>query len=272
MKLATALLAIANLLLGWLIVYPQPQQSENRPVVAVVAGSVESLTLLRERAGVSASADQGVLRAPPPESLASATAPRSDPAQPIPAQTAPPTDESRTTGAQPAVEPSASQVDPDRAAVAASVSERVCQTIGPFGTRGSAESLLDALQGMNTDAVLRAAQIEQPSGYWVYLPPMPAPDAERIVAELSQKGVKDYFLGRQNFISLGVFSDKGSAEKRFSDIADLGYMPKLEARFLTHEVFWIDMAEPAERSFSEAQWADMLRGEPGVDRRPVSCE
>lgn len=271
MKLAAALLAIANLLLGWFIVYPQPQQSENRPVVAGVTGSVESLTLLRERPGV-VSADQGERRAPLPETLGNATAQRMDPAQPIPAQAVPATGESRTTGSAAAVEPSASHVDPDRIAVATYTSGRVCQTIGPFVTRESAESLLDALQGMNTDAVLRAAQIEQPSGYRVYLPPMPATDAERIVAEFSQRGVKDYFLGRQNFVSLGVFSDKASAEKRFSDIADLGYMPKLEARFLTQEIFWVDLAEPADRSFSEAQWADILRGESGVERRPVSCE
>jgi hypothetical protein len=66
---------------------------------------------------------------------------------------------------------------------------------------------------------LSQRSVEQNHGYWVYIPPMKKRSAvERKIAQLKERGVKDYFVVQekgkwQNAISLGVFKTKEAAEK-----------------------------------------------------------
>lgn len=149
---------------------------------------------------------------------------------------------------------------------------RLCHSIGPFPDRQRLTAFLNELTGLDQDPVVRMSRIEQPSGYWVYLPSMPRTEARAIVGELAAKGVQDYFLGRQNFISLGVFNDKRTAEDRVREIAALGYQPRLEPRFLTREVFWLDLEESGADPIAEGQWQVLLGAHDGIRRQPVACQ
>jgi hypothetical protein len=66
---------------------------------------------------------------------------------------------------------------------------------------------------------LSQRSVEQNHGYWVYIPPMKKrADVERKVAQLKERGVKDYFVVQEkgkwlNAISLGVFKTRDGAEK-----------------------------------------------------------
>jgi hypothetical protein len=159
-----------------------------------------------------------------------------------------------------------------RAPESASPPQRICQTVGPFADRRAVDTFVAKLSALGPKTAVREVQVEQPSGYWVYLPAMPRADAQRIVADFASKGVKDYFLGRQNFISLGVFSDKPSAEKRVEEIAALGYPSRLEPRFLTHQVYWVDLEELDNRPLSTSQWDTLMVEQTGIRRQPLSCE
>jgi hypothetical protein len=152
--------------------------------------------------------------------------------------------------------------------------QRICQTVGPFADRMAVDTFVATLStlGPGPKTAVREVQVEQPSGYWVYLPAMPREDAQRIVADFASKGVKDYFLGRQNFISLGVFSDKPSAEKRVQEIAALGYPSRLEPRFLMHQVYWADLEELDNRQLSADQWGTLMAEQTGIRRQPLTCE
>lgn len=149
---------------------------------------------------------------------------------------------------------------------------RICQTLGPFPDRQGVDGFVNELTAMGLEPAVRTVQIEQPSGYWVYLPSMPRTDARRIVDELANKGVRDYFLGRQNFISLGVFSDKRSAEVRVREIVGMGYQPHLEPRFLTRDVYWIDLEERGPAPISDARWQALLEPLTDIRRQPLACE
>lgn len=276
MKVAALALLLANLILyGWLYTHPQ------QPSVGVIRttqlpASVEPLMLLRERAQKAESeheplpvrmqagpmAEPGVQQ-PSPDSIdtaQNAIPARSEmPSQPIDAESSP---------------VAASDMAPVGASETAPTppSERLCQTIGPFPVRAEADTLAETLTALGREPAIRTSQVEQPSGYWVYLPSMPRAEARRIIDDLAAKGVKDYFLGRQNFISLGVFSDKRSADMRMQDITSLGYAPRLEPRFHTREVFWIDLEEPSSERIDDAQWAELLKNRPELRRQPVACE
>lgn len=61
--------------------------------------------------------------------------------------------------------------------------------------------------------------VEKKHGYWVYVPPMKKRvEVEKKIAQLKERGVKDYFVVQEegkwlNAISLGVFKTKEAAQK-----------------------------------------------------------
>ena len=269
MKLVAVVLLVANVLLfGWIMDHQQPGRPDVSPLASVVHGAMESLTLLRQRPERPDAGTSAAKAAPDPRPLETAR-PAVEPPRPVDVQ--PPEVRSPSTGPDPDI--TGSQADePAANAMQGEAPKTICQTIGPFDTRTRAQRVAGVLSDVQVEPKLRTARMEQPSGYWVYLPSMASPDAKRIVGELAAKGVKDYFLGRQNFISLGVFSDKLSAERRVREISELGYRPKLEPRFLAQEVFWVDIAELPEHRMSDKQWGELLLNETGARRQIIRCE
>ncbi|MEE8442039.1 MAG: TCP-1/cpn60 chaperonin family protein, partial [Spirochaetia bacterium] len=88
-----------------------------------------------------------------------------------------------------------------------------CQTIGPFLTQDTLAAAKKALRALSLDMEERNSQIREQIDYWVYLPSMEREAALRAIRVLDQNKVKDYFIGKQNLISLGTFADKDRAEK-----------------------------------------------------------
>ena len=80
-----------------------------------------------------------------------------------------------------------------------------------------------ALAALKLGDKLTLRSVEQDHGYWVYIPPMKKrSQVESKIAQLKERGVKDYFVvqekGRwQNAISLGVFKSNEAAQK-FLDV------------------------------------------------------
>lgn len=274
MKFVVYALILANLVMfGWL--YQHRNASRELSVsVTQLPPSIEPMVLLRERGKTMPAIVPAETRAEP-----------SAQTEPVPPAPTPATTviDSASSG----LAPSPSQTDSGTAPLAESVPEsvpgpamqtteeqpaRLCQSIGPFPERPSADGFIAKLSGLKLLTTVRTAHIEQPSGYWVYLPSMSRTQAQDIVRDFEQHGVKDYFLGRQNFISLGVFTDKRSAEVRTQTITALGYTPRLEPRFLSREVYWVDLEDPSGEPVSAAQWDALLVGWPGIRRQPFTCE
>ena len=278
MKAAALALMLANLVVfGWL--YTHPQQPGGVIHATPLPATVEPLVLLRERTKAveteretpsAQKQTEPVIAAAVQEPISGQVDTPQEPA-PIPSETTTPVQAPEAAGDGPQLETPASDSMAE-APPAEPALERICQTIGPFPTATQADAFVSKLTAVDREPAIRAARIEQPSGYWVYLPTMPRPEARSIIDDLAAKGVKDYFLGRQNFISLGVFSDKRSAEMRMREITALGYAPRLEPRFLTREVFWVDLEEPASQRLEAARWDDLLKDHPDLRRQSVACE
>ncbi len=280
MKLVAFVLLFANLaLFGWLYTHPQQPQADVIRAPQLPA-SVEPLVLLRERPKTAGAAAEMPLPAPAERMPAAVIqTPSSDQAE-LPQGSLPATPDLPSQAQLSEAAAALTQAPADAAAEAPAgppsapvvQPERLCQTVGPFPERAEADAFVAELSALGREAALRTAQVEQPSGYWVYLPSMPRAEARRIIDDLAAKGVKDYFLGRQNFISLGVFTDKRSAESRVRDISALGYTPRLEPRFLTREVFWIDLEETASARIDDARWIELLNNRTNLRRQSVACE
>jgi hypothetical protein len=122
-----------------------------------------------------------------------------------------------------------------------------CTSIGPFATQADMRGALNALTPLVSRIQFREARATETRGYWVYLPATSNREQSLAIArQLSAKGVRDYYVvtagDQQNTISLGLFRDKGNADKRRNEVAALGFDPQLVTRTEDLPVYWVDFA------------------------------
>jgi hypothetical protein len=127
-----------------------------------------------------------------------------------------------------------------------------CSSIGPFATQADMRGAINALTPLVSRIQYREAHATETRGYWVYLAAMPSREQALATArELSQKGVRDYYVvtagDQQNTISLGLFRDRGNADKRRNEVAALGFNPEMNKRTEELPVYWVDFATDPQR-------------------------
>ena len=285
MKWSIYILILANLLLfAWW--YPSTGSVQQTPPAPQMPPGTEPLVLLEEhdaRRIAAAGEAAPVPEAPGEEAGAAVGEPVPEPAAPTAPEPlpdlvqAPPALEPVPEPAPP-VDPAAPPAfasDPDPEPVPAPTPEPepdiACLSIGPFADEAATGALRQQLSATGLDPQLRSETIQQPAGYWVYLSSRPLDEARAIVEDLSRQGIEDYFIGRQNFISLGVFSDRATAERRRAEIEQYGYQPEVEQRFRTTSRYWLDLEAPESDLPTAAQWNDWLNEYPDVRREMKPC-
>ncbi len=250
MRYLVYILVLANLAyFGWHQYSPAEKPPEMKPVP--LAPGIEPLVLLSERPGaeppaVAAIKKTGKVR------------------QPV---------ETAETETESIIEYSApAQVEATQDAVAGLEPGRVCQTIGPLLDKNDAASISAQLYQQGYQPAVRGGEVREPSGYRVYMPAMPAGEARAIVNDLNASGMKDYFIGKRNHISLGIFSSKRKAQTRLKRIKTLGYDAVLDQRYRTRTVFWLDIEEQEQSLLSSEFWDRIQTQYADIRVQRVSCE
>lgn len=157
-------------------------------------------------------------------------------------------------------------------AVAVAANDR-CQSIGPFPTQVDMRAAMQTLTPHVPRIQYREEQAHQSRGFWVFLPALPSRDAALTAARgLSAKNVRDYYVvtagDQQNTISLGLFHDRGNAERRRAEIAALGFKAQMNERVETLPVYWVDFVLPPAGGFD---WRIWLPGRDDLQSTQVSC-
>jgi hypothetical protein len=148
----------------------------------------------------------------------------------------------------------------------------VCQTVGPLIVESDARAISELLSSQGYSPHTRVGEVREPSGYWVYMPAMEADKARRIVAELDANGMKDYFIGKQNYISLGIFSRKDKAQSRLDQVQALGFDAILDQRYRTRSVYWLDIEEREKPLLGSDLWAEIQTQHTDIRVQRVSCD
>ena len=122
-----------------------------------------------------------------------------------------------------------------------------CFHIGPFPDSGLVARAETRLNELQLTYSRRSDETRQATGYLVYLPPLPSPQAaERRRQELTRLGFKDHALmqeeGMQNAISLGLFSVEANAENRVRELAAKNVQARIQSFQQTRTRFWLDVA------------------------------
>jgi hypothetical protein len=115
-----------------------------------------------------------------------------------------------------------------------------CLALGPFKIVDEVKVATAQLDKLGLQSRQRIAEVREENGYWVYLPSMERAAALEITRKLDEHGDSDYYIGRDNFIALGTFNNIERAEKRLGEVRELGLDAILEARFRTHDSYWLE--------------------------------
>jgi len=112
---------------------------------------------------------------------------------------------------------------------------RVCYRLGPLLKKKKIDGLQKWLKKQDITAILRRNQRYEVSLHWVYFPPFQDhAEAQKQAKRMKGKGIRDiYVLSRGDMshaISLGVFSQRASMEKRIAELKKQGYTPSVGTR------------------------------------------
>lgn len=116
----------------------------------------------------------------------------------------------------------------------------LCHALGPFLAPEQLEVVAERLGELGLETRKRSAETQQESGWWVYLPAMPRAEATKVMQLMDENNDREYYLGKDNFISLGTFRVQSRAERRMGTVRKLGLEPVLEARYEAQITHWLD--------------------------------
>jgi len=144
-----------------------------------------------------------------------------------------------------------------------------CHRLGPFYAAADMQAVAAQLHesGYTPEQVTSENRIR--IGYWIYLPAMGVDKAQEVAELLDSEHDKEYFIGKDNVISLGAFKQRSRAEIRLATVHKYGLDPLLEPRYRTNTVYWLKI----EGLDGKAEVLEAIkRQHPGVDMQIRVCE
>ena len=143
-----------------------------------------------------------------------------------------------------------------------------CQTLGPILAVAQLRSLGGKLDELGLESRHRTTGNQQAIGYWVYLPAMERSQALEIKGKLDKRKDKEYYIGKDNFISLGTFRGKSRADVRLGQVRKLGLEAVLEPRYKKNTVHWLDIDR---QTGNVIDLGTVLEEYPGIKLQEQAC-
>ena len=151
----------------------------------------------------------------------------------------------------------------DKTSLKSNNSNELCFVAGPYPLLSNAQSSAKWFRGKSkVQAEIQADEV--PTVFWVYLPPYKnQKEANRQAQHLAHLGITDYVLvttGKLKYaISLGVYRDQASAQRRVDELHRKGYKrARLEKQRQGNKRYWLSVKMSATQkdlmvSFKRAQ-------------------
>lgn len=147
--------------------------------------------------------------------------------------------------------PPSQRAQPDTAQKMALSQPTVCLSVGPFGDIANSAQAAALLRAKGFDPKQRAEAAQTSSGYWVYVNGLKTQaEADKALATLEKSGIKDALVMPQTAdagrrLSLGLYSDRGRADRRAQTVRAAGLEAEVAERKLPGTVYWVDLVPPA---------------------------
>lgn len=142
-----------------------------------------------------------------------------------------------------------------------------CHVLGPFMVAAEMQAAGARLRELGFEPQPRSSDVQKQIGYWVYLPTLGHEQALQVVNVLKENKVKDYFIGAEDLVSLGIYRELASANKHRERIRKLGFEPLIEPRYSTGTVHWLDL-----ENFETSAGQQILEKYPEIRLKKLACQ
>ncbi len=232
----------------------------SRDQEAIVAGEPEppaTTSAMVNRLLLLSELEQGVLRQrrnlPSPRSVALA--------KPQPPSEAAPADAE------------SAKVSLDHNLAVASQSHIECYTLGPLQNEDDIVALSAWFNAQGSQAKLRSDERREVVSTWVFLPPLESREAADVrVRDMQLANIDDIYViprgDMANAISLGLYSQNDSLQRRISQLEERGFPPSLLPRYRTVMASWFDVTTSAAQPMTVGVLDQIF---PGLIVRQVAC-
>ncbi len=130
------------------------------------------------------------------------------------------------------------------------VADRECYTLGPLENEDDISALGAWFNAQGSQATLRSDERREVTSTWVFLPPLASREAaDARVREMQAANIDDIYViprgDMANAISLGLYSQKDSLQRRVSQLEGQGFTPSVLPRYRTATASWFDVTTSA---------------------------
>lgn len=155
------------------------------------------------------------------------------------------------------------------------VSPPLCKMVGPFDSEQTAATFTERLAVLDLAAQVRHVELSSGEGYWVHFPAEASRDAaRRRLAQLQSRGVDSYMIPKgelKNGISLGVFSQKKSANAKVAELKAMGYEPEVRVIDRLYKEIWVVLDEGEEQKIAKSAWKTLTQENFSLQERENLC-
>jgi len=165
--------------------------------------------------------------------------------------------------------------DEPKVATAAPLADApLCYTLGPFKQQQVMQEAVNEFRQSGIEIDSRSSVEKEYLGMMVYIDGHANRQQALATSQaLTSRGVREFIIvnepGKNNALSLGVFSLKKNADRRRQRISALGYEVKTEARYRNRTIYWLDYAQSENQALGAL--VERLRQSLGISRIARQC-
>lgn len=148
-----------------------------------------------------------------------------------------------------------------------------CYTVGPLQNEDDISALAAWFNAQGSQAKLRDDERREVVSTWVFLPPHATrEDADRKVRAMQTANIDDIYViprgDMANAISLGLYTQDDSLQRRVSELEARGFSPSVLPRYKTVTASWFDVVTNSAQPMTVGVLDQVF---PGLIVRQVSC-
>lgn len=158
---------------------------------------------------------------------------------------------------------------------AAQPSGSACLFLGGFDEESGALSIEQRLLSLDIESSVEPVDMAAGIDYWVYLPPLVSRQASlRQLRELQSRNIDSYIITvgeLSNGISLGIFSQKDSAESVVSRLQSVDYPAQIKELARTHRRYWVRIDADGRGLLTAPLLEELMRDFPLLEQQQMPC-
>lgn len=152
----------------------------------------------------------------------------------------------------------------------------LCLFLGGFDQEAAARQVEQRLLSLDIKSGVQVIETNAGTDYWVYLPPLASRAASlRQLRELQSRNIDSYIVtvgDLANGISLGIFTQRDSAEAVVARLRDIDYEALIRELPRMHRKYWVRVEPRYSHLVDEGLLEGLVSSMPAMQHTQMSCD